>query len=250
MGGREGAGSASLEGSWGAARGLLRTKRVHGTPHVRLLSSTSRRVSRSASCRHRSASISIGGINATAGVPKNLVDPILDFSMAARNEAFVEYQRPSLSTRTHKSSLDLPTPPACGRSSPDMRPARWSSHGHIRFRRDDVDDPAWRREQVRCCCCSARRSQPLPGRRIVCPPHARLGLTARPLSRSVPRREPGAAARARTMGCPRRGAHPAKDRRLDGAQVLISSSPVLWVPTGLSALTRRASRAAEAISHQ
>eukprot|EP00802_Teleaulax_amphioxeia_P011195 Tamp_11225.p2 GENE.Tamp_11225~~Tamp_11225.p2 ORF type:complete len:154 (+),score=15.73 Tamp_11225:36-464(+) len=28
-----------------------------------------------------------------------------------------------------------------------MRPARWSSHGHIRFRRDDVDDPAWRREQ-------------------------------------------------------------------------------------------------------
>jgi hypothetical protein len=40
--------------------------------------------------------------------------------MAARNEAFVEYQRPSLSTRTHKSSLDLPTPPACGRSSPDM----------------------------------------------------------------------------------------------------------------------------------
>ena len=58
--------------------------------------------------------------------------------MAARGEAFVEYQRPGLSGRTHKSSLDLPAPPACGRSSPDMRPARWSSHGHIRFRRDDL----------------------------------------------------------------------------------------------------------------
>lgn len=69
--------------------------------------------------------------------------------MSAANGAFVEYQRPDLSGRTHKSSRALGEPPTCGRSSPDLRPASWSSHGHIRFRRDGVDDPAWRREQVR-----------------------------------------------------------------------------------------------------
>jgi len=50
-------------------------------------------------------------------------------------------------TRTHIHNLDLPAPPTCGRSSPEMRPAHWSSHGHIRFRRDTVDDPSCR-EQV------------------------------------------------------------------------------------------------------
>jgi len=113
--------------------------------------------------------------------------------MAARGEAFVEYQRPGLSGRTHKSSLDLPAPPACGRSSPDMRPARWSSHGHIRFRRDDVDDPAWRREQVRCW-------GKVPDVR-----RGRRELTARPaVARSSPPRG------WRRSACARHGGSPTK----------------------------------------
>jgi hypothetical protein len=83
--------------------------------------------------------------------------------MSMTTEAFVEYQRPDLSGRTHKSSRGDREPPTGGRSSPEMRPASWSSHGHIRFRRDGIEDPSWRREQVllrhlRTCLWSAMSS--------------------------------------------------------------------------------------------
>jgi hypothetical protein len=69
----------------------------------------------------------------------------------------VEYAPAALSARTHKHSLDLPEPPSCGRCSPDMQPAHWSSNGHIRFRRDTVDDPAFRRESFPAAKLSPQR---------------------------------------------------------------------------------------------
>ena len=74
---------------------------------------------------------------------------------------FAEYEHPQLAARTHKHSLNTPEPPPCGRSSPchDVRTAHWSSHGHIRFRRDGVDDPAMRRESFPAAPLAPQRTR-------------------------------------------------------------------------------------------
>ncbi len=88
--------------------------------------------------------------------------------MHQASEAFTE-PASATSGRTHRHSLDLPDPPTCGRSSPDMRPIAFSSHGNIRFRRDTVDDPAWRREQVLIGCGSPMSSSaPAPSYFCAC----------------------------------------------------------------------------------
>jgi hypothetical protein len=109
--------------------------------------------------------------------------------MHKASEAFTE-PASATSGRTHRHSLDLPEPPTCGRSSPDMRPTAWSSHGSIRFRRDTVDDPAWRREQVMIVCGS-----PISSLRH------RLTFATDKKIRAVPSPEAGTTAPPRALGC-------------------------------------------------